>query len=107
MECEKSMDNDVRLWGRLIDSRGRMIASETAPVIDGDVESAFLELCHRFDIERPIQLHKHNREFEEFNTTFFTREHFTEPISFKKFEIELIADHKPTQGHSRRPIEDA
>ena len=96
-----------RLWGRIIDSHHRMIASETVTIRDGDVESAFLELCRRFDIQRPLQLPKHNREFEEFNMTSFTQEHFTEPISFKKLEVELLAPDGSRKERQRLPIEDA
>ena len=49
-----------RLWGRVV-SRHRIVKNETVEIHDGDIESAFLELCRRFDVQRPLQLPKHNR----------------------------------------------
>ena len=52
-----------RLWGRIL-SHHRIVKNETVEIHDGDIESAFLELCRRFDVQRPLQLPKHNREWE-------------------------------------------
>ncbi len=101
------MEND-RLWGRLVDRHHRILRSETVPIEGNDTESALLELCRRFDIQRPLQLPKHAREFENFNTTFYTQEHFTEPISFFRLEIERIsAPGAARHARTRLPIEDA
>ena len=61
-----------RLWGRVI-SRHRIVKNETVEIHDGDIESAFLELCRRFDVQRPLQLPKHNREWENFGRTVYTK----------------------------------
>lgn len=96
-----------RLWGRIID-RHRIEKSETVDIEDGDIEAAFLELCRRFDVQRPLQLPKHNREFEKFGRTFYTKEHFTEPISFQKLEIELLTpNNEKKSGGPRTPLMDA
>ncbi len=96
-----------RLWGRIIQNH-RILRSETVEIEGGDIESAFLELCRRFDVQRPIQLPKHNREFERFGRTFYSREHFTEPIPFQKLEIELIpGDGEPRHSGPRTPLMDA
>ena len=96
-----------RLWGRLIKNH-RIAHSETVEIEDGDIEAAFLEICRRFDVQRPIQLPKHNREFEKFGRTFYSKEHFTEPIGFEKLEIELLAP-EGMKKHSgpRTPLMDA
>lgn len=101
------MDNP-RLWGRVI-RRQRIIKNETADIVNGDVEEAFLELCRRFDVQRPLQLPKHNREFEQFGRTFYAGEHFTESVDFDKLEIELIMpDGKNKKaGGPRTPLMDA
>lgn len=96
-----------RLWGRII-RHHRIVKSETVPVEDGDIESAFLEICRRFDVQRPLQLPKHNREFEKFGRTFYSREHFTESVDFDKLEIELILpDGEKRGGGPRTPLMDA
>ena len=96
-----------RLWGRLIKNH-RIAHSETVEIEDGDIEAAFLEICRRFDVQRPLQLPKHNREFEKFGRTFYSKEHFTEPIGFEKLEIELLAP-EGMKKHSgpRTPLMDA
>ena len=68
----------------------------------------FLELCRRFDVQRPLQLPKHNREWEKFGRTFYTKEHFTEPIDFDKLEVELLTpDGEKKHSGPRTPLMDA
>lgn len=96
-----------RLWGRIINNH-RIERSETVEIEDGDIEAAFVEICRRFDVQCPIQLPKHNREFEKFGRTFYTKEHFTEPIRFQKLEIELLAPEGARKSSGpRTPLMDA
>ena len=88
--------------------RWSIIKNETVEIHDGDIESAFLELCRRFDVQRPLQLPKHNREWEKFSRTFYTKEHFTEPIDFDKLEVELLTpDGEKKHSGPRTPLMDA
>ena len=99
--------NNNRLWGRMMKQQ-RIIRQETIEIENDDIEEAFLEICRRFDVQRPIQLPKHNREFEKFGRTFFSREHFTESIDFDKLEIELIMpDGEKRSSGMRNPLMDA
>ena len=96
-----------RLWGRVV-SRHRIVKNETVEIHDGDIESAFLELCRRFDVQRPLQLPKPNREWEKFGRTFYTKEHFTESIDFDKLEVELLTpDGEKKHSGPRTPLMDA
>ena len=97
-----------RLWGRIIKNH-RIDRHETVTIEDDDIESALLELCRRFDVQRPLQLPKHNREFEQFGRTFYAREHFTESIDFDKLEIEYIQPDGTNKksGGPRTPLMDA
>ena len=100
------MENS-RLWGRIIKNH-RIERSETVDIEGGDIEAAFVEICRRFDVQRPIQLPKHNREFEKFGRTFYAKEHFTESIAFEKLEIELLAPEGARKhGGARTPLMDA
>ena len=83
--------NNNRLWGRMMKQQ-RIIRQETIEIENDDIEEAFLEICRRFDVQRPIQLPKHNREFERFGRTSFSKEHFTESVDFQKLEIEYLED---------------
>ena len=99
--------NSNRLWGRII-RHHRIDRHETVTIENDDMESAFLELCRRFDVQRPLQLPKHNREFERFGRTFFSKEHFTESVDFDKLEIELILpDGENKSSGMRNPLMDA
>ena len=99
--------NNHRLWGRIMKHQ-RIIKQETITIENADMEEAFLEMCRRFDVQRPIQLPKHNREFERFGRTFFSREHFTESVDFDKLEIELIMpDGEKKSSGMRNPLMDA
>ena len=96
-----------RLWGRLI-RHHRIARQETVTIENDDIEEAFLEICRRFDVQRPLQLPKHNREFEKFGRTAYTKEHFTEPIRFQKLEIELLAPEGARKSSGpRTPLMDA
>ena len=96
-----------RLWGRIIKHQ-RIHKSETVEIENDDLEEAFLEICRRFDVQRPIQLPKHNREFEKFGRTFYAKEHFTEAIPFEKLEIELLfPDGEKRSSGPRTPLMDA
>ena len=96
-----------RLWGRIIVAN-RIEKSETVEIENDDIEEAFLEICRRFDVQRPIQLPKHNREFEKFGRTFFSKEHFTESVDFQKLELELLMpDGEKKSSGMRNPLMDA
>jgi len=99
--------NNNRLWGRIM-KRQRIVKQETIEIEGDDIEEAFLEICRRFDVQRPLQLPKHNREFERFGRTFFSKEHFTESVDFDKLEIELIMpDGEKRSSGVRNPLMDA
>ena len=99
------MENS-RLWGRIIKNH-RIERSETVDIEDGDIEAAFVEICRRFDVQRPIQLPKHNREFEKFGRTAYTKEHFTEAVDFDRLEIELLLpEGEKKRSGARNPLTD-
>jgi len=96
-----------RLWGRIIKGQ-RIDRQETVEIENDDIEEAFLEICRRFDVQRPLQLPKHNREFEKFGRTSFLIEHFTETVDFQKLEIELLVpDGEKRSSGVRNPLMDA
>ena len=96
-----------RLWGRIIKGH-RIERQETVTIENDDIEEAFLEICRRFDVQRPLQLPKHNREFEKFGRTSFSKEHFTESVDFQKLEIELLMpDGEKRSSGVRNPLRDA
>ena len=90
-----------RLWAKII-NKHRIEQQQTAQCAWEDAEEALTELCHVFDIPRPIWLDKHHREFEEFRRTHFLPEHFMEDVPFQKLEIEFLEDDEKSR-RSRDP----
>ncbi len=81
----------ARLWVRVM--KDHRIQNQLA--VDcawGDEKDALTDVCKQLDIARPIWLAKHEREFESFRRTAFTRDHFIEDIGFDKLEIEFLDD---------------
>ena len=81
----------TRLWARII-AKHRIEKQGTAECAFEDAGDALTELCHEFDIPRPLWLSKHEREFEEFRRTQFLPEHFMEDVPFQRLEIEFLED---------------
>lgn len=79
----------TELWVRAI-KRHRIALSETEPMEDGNMIEALSALLARMDLPRPLFLPKHEREWEEFGLTSFTRDHFIEAIPYDRIEIERI-----------------
>ena len=90
-----------RLWARII-KKHRIERQATAECAWGDAEEALTELCHEFDIPRPLWLNKHYREFEDFRRTQFLPEHFMEEVPFQRLEIEFLEDDEKSRK-SRDP----
>jgi len=90
-----------RLWARII-RKHRIEKQATAECTWEGAEEALTELCHEFDIPRPLWLNKHYREFEEFRRTQFLPEHFMEEVPFQRLEIEFLEDDEKSRK-SRDP----
>ena len=91
-----------RLWAKII-KKHRIERQATAPCAWEGVEDALTELCHVFDIPRPLWLNKHYREFEDFRRTQFLPEHFMEEVPFQRLEIEFLEDDdKPRRSSDPR-----
>ena len=88
-----------RLWAKII-KKHRIERQATAQCDWEGVEDALTELCHEFDIPRPLWLDKHHREFEEFRRTQFLPEHFIEDVPFQRLEIEFLEDGDRTRKSS-------
>ena len=78
----------ARLWARII-AKHRIVRSETVDLMD-DLSNALHELCSKMDIPRPLFLSKHQREWDLFQQTSFSKDHFVESVTFDKLEIERI-----------------
>lgn len=86
----------MRLWGRVI-LENRAIKDITAEANLGkgyqaDLQECIMEICDKFDIEKPYWLKNNVKEYNQRRKTSFTKENFIEEIQFDKFVIEEIED---------------
>lgn len=98
-------EEETRLWGRIVKGT-RILKSETVPCDPQDIDEALLALCRRFDVPRPLWLQKNEKDFASFGRTHFSQDHFMEPISFSRMEIELISP-EAKKRHVRNPLMEA
>lgn len=87
----------TQLWVRLI-RKQRIKANLTLPMPDDALTETLEEACRRLDVPRPLWLGKHEREYQQFQRTSFTQEHFLESIAFDRMEIERIDPDEPRKA---------
>ena len=85
----------MKLWAKII--KGERITASNLYEIKGTFDVAKLleyltDICHEFDIPRPIITDKNYRDFNNFNHTFFKQDDFVEPVDFDKFWVEIAQD---------------
>ncbi len=89
----------ARVWG-ILRKKQRIWRDVVVEVTGEDLDAtqeAVGEICYKLDIPRPIWLDKNTSEIEQFGRTIFTQDHFVEPISFEKFEVEFLKEkHRST-----------
>ena len=90
------------LWVRLM-KKHRIDRQATRACAFADARDALTDLCRELDVPRPIWLPKHEREFESFRMTGFTKDHFLEDVPFDRLEIEFFDD---ARRKSRDPRND-
>ena len=86
------------LWLRLI-KNGKIIKDSTHPCTHEMWQEALQEMCEALDMQKPLILPKHQREFDQFSLTRFLPEHFMESVSFDRAEIEFIDPKKKKKNN--------
>ena len=90
------------LWVRLM-KKHRIDRQATRACPFSSARDALTDLCRELDVPRPIWRPKHEREFEAFRMTGFTKDHFLEDVPFDRLEIEFFDD---ARRKSRDPRND-
>lgn len=86
----------LKLWGKLIESN--KIIDQEVVVINEDIEyeeelkKCIIELCYKFDIQKPYWLKKNLDEYNKIKKTTFTQDNFIEEIRFDRFQIEVLEE---------------
>lgn len=99
-------NEQLRLWGRII-RHHRIDRSVIVPVQGEDVMEALREICRRLDLQFPMLLPKHEREFADFSRTSFLPEHFMEAVNFQRLEIELLQPESSKKPRAKNPMQEA
>ena len=68
---------------------------------------ALREICRRLDVQFPVLLPKHEREFSDFSRTSFLPEHFMESVAFQRLEIELLQPEEKKKVRAKNPLQEA
>lgn len=86
-----------RLWGKLVKDN-RVLRDTVIENSDYSMSrtsmifQALDEICHQFDLEKPIWLDAGVNEFKRHNRTRFNQDSFIEHIEFDYLEIQVIEE---------------
>jgi hypothetical protein len=86
----------MKLWGKiLIDNRidkDMVVHFDVEKEYQENLKNAIIEICDKFDIEKPYWLPNNIKEFNQRGKTSFSVDNFIEIINFDKFVIEEIEE---------------
>lgn len=86
-----------RLWAKIF-KENRMLRDMVVENDDPEMRrtqkifAALEEVCHRFDLAKPIWLDSTIEEFKKHDKTRFTQDNFMEPVEFDFLEIHVIEE---------------
>lgn len=86
-----------RMWGKIFEEN-RMLKDTTICIGDYTLSrtamifQALEEICHQFDLGKPIWLESNIHEFQLHSKTRFKQDHFIEPVDFDFLEIQIIEE---------------
>lgn len=85
-----------RLWGKMIKDnkllRDTVICDESEDTRTHKIFRALDEVCHEFDLSKPIWLDSNITEFKRHAKTRFMQDHFVDSIDFDYLEIHVIEE---------------
>lgn len=84
----------LKIWGKII-KNSKIIKSEVAiSELEGsyqdNLKACLIELCEKFDIQKPYWLPTNLQEFNRRSKTSFNKHNFMDEIDFDKFIIEEL-----------------
>ncbi len=90
-----------QLWVREM-ARNKILRDVAVPCIKDSWTDALAEACHALDVQVPMVLPRHERDWREFSQARFLPEHFVESVRFDRLEAEYFDpdDRRP------RPVTD-
>lgn len=87
-------DEILKIWGKLL-SKNKILKDRVVFIEDGEdyqenLKKCIMEICSKFDIERPYWLPSNVDEYNRRRKTAFTKDNFMDTTDFDKFVIEEI-----------------
>ena len=88
----------IKIWGRIIKNnkiveQTESICMENLPYQE-QLKKCILEICIKFDIQKPYWLKRNMDEYNRMGKTSFVQDNFIEKINFDRFEIIELEDKK-------------
>lgn len=86
-----------RMWGKIF-KENRLLKDTVACSYDYSLSRTEMvfqtidEICHEFDLEKPIWLNSNVREFQLHDKTRFGQDNFIELIDFDFLEIQVLEE---------------
>ena len=86
-----------RLWAKVF-KENRMLKDMVVCNDNGDLRrtqkifDAIEEICHAYDLSKPIWLDSTIADFKRHDKTRFTQDNFMEPVGFDYLEIHVIEE---------------
>ncbi|MEE0954855.1 MAG: hypothetical protein U0L49_03450 [Eubacterium sp.] len=85
-----------KLWGKIYTNnhmiRDITIAEDIDDTRTHKIFKALDEICHEFDLSRPVWLESNIRDFQRRKKVRFTKDNFVEEIDFDYLEIQIIEE---------------
>ncbi len=85
-----------RLWGKIWQDnhllRDTVIEEESDDTRTHKIFRALDEICHEFDLSKPIWLDKNISEFKRHSRTRFHQDNFIDEIEFDYLEIQVLEE---------------
>ena len=85
-----------RIWGKLIKDnhllRDVTVCDDSDATRTTKVFHALDEICHEFDLGKPIWLDSNIRDFQQHAKVRFSKDSFIEQIDFDYLELEVIEE---------------
>ncbi len=78
-----------KLWVRLV-SRNKVVRDAVVPCDAGNWQDALAAACRALDLQVPLLVPRHERDFSSFRQARFLPEHFLERVRFDRMEAEYF-----------------
>ncbi|MEY8000433.1 hypothetical protein AB8U03_09550 [Clostridium sp. Mt-5] len=84
----------IRIWGKIIKNnkivKDKVVEFTGSGNYQQDLKNSIIELCNKFDIEKPYWLPGNLDEYNKRSKTIFTQDNFMDEFPFDKFVIEEL-----------------